>query len=109
MLCLILLAGFAYLTWYERRALARMQVRIGPNRAGPQGLLQPIADAVKLIFKEELTPAQVYKVVFVLAPIMTVVPSIVLAAVIPLGAHRSSCLGARFPCMSPISMWACCI
>jgi NADH-quinone oxidoreductase subunit H len=84
-LCLILLTGFAYLTLYERRALARMQVRVGPNRAGYQGLLQPIADAVKLIFKEELTPAKVYKVVFVLAPVLTVVPSLVLAAVIPLG------------------------
>jgi NADH-quinone oxidoreductase subunit H len=84
-LCLILLGGFAYLTLYERRALARMQVRVGPNRAGPQGVLQPIADAVKLIFKEELTPAKVYKVVFILAPVLTVVPSLVLAAVIPLG------------------------
>jgi NADH-quinone oxidoreductase subunit H len=62
-----------------------MQVRVGPNRAGYQGLLQPIADAVKLIFKEELTPTHVYKVVFILAPILTVVPSLVLAAVIPLG------------------------
>ncbi|MCE9645576.1 MAG: NADH-quinone oxidoreductase subunit NuoH [Chloroflexi bacterium] len=84
-LCLILLTGFAYLTLYERRALARMQVRVGPNRAGPQGLLQPIADAVKLIFKEEFTPGRVYKVVFILAPVLTVVPSLVLAAVIPLG------------------------
>ena len=84
-LCLILLTGFAYLTLYERRALARMQVRVGPNRAGPQGVLQPIADAVKLIFKEEFTPSRVYKVVFVLAPILTVVPSLILAAVIPLG------------------------
>ncbi|MBE0672799.1 MAG: NADH-quinone oxidoreductase subunit NuoH [Anaerolineales bacterium] len=84
-LCLILLTGFAYLTLYERRALARMQIRVGPNRAGPQGLLQPIADAVKLIFKEELTPGRVYKVVFILAPVLTVVPSLILAAVIPLG------------------------
>ncbi|GAB1470639.1 NADH-quinone oxidoreductase subunit NuoH [Chloroflexota bacterium] len=84
-LCLILLTGFAYLTLYERRALARMQVRVGPNRAGPEGVLQPIADAVKLIFKEELTPKHAYKLVFILAPILTVVPSLVLAAVIPLG------------------------
>lgn len=84
-LTLALLTGFAYLTLYERRALARIQVRIGPNRAGPQGLLQPVADAIKLIFKEELTPAKVYKVVFFLAPVVTVVPSIIIAAVIPWG------------------------
>ncbi len=84
-LCLILLGGFAYLTWYERRALARIQTRIGPNRAGPFGLLQPIADAVKLIFKEELTPARVYKLVFILAPVLTVVPSLIIAAVVPVG------------------------
>lgn len=84
-LCLILLTGFAYLTLYERRALARIQVRVGPNRAGPQGVLQPIADAVKLIFKEELTPGKVYRVVFLLAPVLTVVPSLIIAAVIPLG------------------------
>jgi len=82
---LILLTGFAYLTLYERRALARIQTRIGPNRAGPQGVLQPIADAVKLIFKEELTPAGADKILFVIAPIMTVVPAMILAAVIPLG------------------------
>jgi NADH-quinone oxidoreductase subunit H len=82
---MILLTGFAYLTLYERRALARIQTRIGPNRAGPEGLLQPIADAVKLIFKEELTPAKADKVLFVVAPIMTVVPAMILAAVIPIG------------------------
>jgi len=80
-----LLGGFAYLTWYERKALARIQVRYGPNRAGPFGLLQPIADAVKLIFKEELTPAMSDKVIFFLAPIITVVPVILLGAVLPWG------------------------
>jgi NADH-quinone oxidoreductase subunit H len=84
-LSLIILGGFAYLTLYERRALARIQTRIGPNRAGPQGVLQPIADAVKLIFKEELTPAGADKIIFLVAPIVTVVPAIILAAVIPLG------------------------
>ncbi|HJS18316.1 MAG TPA: NADH-quinone oxidoreductase subunit NuoH [Anaerolineales bacterium] len=82
---LALLGGFAYLTWYERRALARIQSRIGPNRAGPLGLLQPIADAVKLIFKEELTPAKADKILFFWAPVITMVPSIVLAATIPFG------------------------
>lgn len=80
-----LLGGFAYLTWYERRALARIQTRIGPNRAGPFGLFQPIADAIKLVFKEELTPAKAFKFIFFLAPILTVVPSIIIAAVIPWG------------------------
>jgi NADH-quinone oxidoreductase subunit H len=84
-LIMIVLGGFAYLTWYERRALARIQSRIGPNRVGPFGLLQPIADAVKLIFKEELKPVKADKIVFFLAPIVTVVPATVLAAVIPWG------------------------
>ena len=80
-----LLTGFAYLTLYERRALARIQTRIGPNRAGPQGLLQPIADAVKLIFKEELTPSKADRIMFFWAPVITLVPSIIIAAVIPWG------------------------
>jgi len=80
-----LLTGFAYLTYYERKVLARMQVRIGPNRAGPAGLLQPIADALKLVFKEELIPARAYKFIFMLAPILTVVPAMVIMAVVPWG------------------------
>jgi NADH-quinone oxidoreductase subunit H len=78
-------AGFAYVTLYERRALARMQVRIGPNRVGWQGLLQPVADAVKLIFKEELIPAGADKLIFVLAPVITVIPALVITAVVPWG------------------------
>ena len=80
-----LTAGFAYVTYFERRILARIQVRIGPNRAGPFGLLQPIADAVKLIFKEELIPAKADKVIFILAPVITVFPALVITAVIPWG------------------------
>ncbi len=78
-------AGFAYLTYYERRALARIQTRIGPNRAGPFGLLQPVADGIKLIFNEELVPAQADKFMFILAPIVTVFPALVIWAVIPWG------------------------
>ena len=81
----IVLLGFAYLTLFERRAIARFQVRIGPNRAGPWGLLQPVADGVKLIFKEELIPDQADKPLFLLAPVLTVVPVLILLAVVPLG------------------------
>lgn len=84
-LLLFCVAGFAYLTFYERRALARIQIRIGPNRAGPSGWLQPAADGIKLIFKEELIPAQAYRIVFLLAPIITVFPALVIMAVIPWG------------------------
>jgi NADH-quinone oxidoreductase subunit H len=85
LLALILLGGFAYTTLYERKFLARIQVRIGPNRAGPWAIFQPIADAIKLIFKEELVPANAYKVAFLLAPILTMTPAIVIMAVIPWG------------------------
>ena len=77
--------GFAYVTYYERRALARIQTRIGPNRAGPLGLLQPVADGVKLIFKEEFIPARADKLIFILAPIVTVLPALIIWAVIPWG------------------------
>ncbi len=77
--------GFAYVTYYERKALARIQARIGPNRAGPLGLLQPIADAVKLIFKEEFVPDRADKLLFVLAPVITVLPALIITAVVPWG------------------------
>jgi len=79
------LAGFSYLTFFERRVLARMQVRIGPNRAGPGGWLQPVADGIKLIFKEELVPEKADKLLFILAPVVTVVPALIVVAVLPLG------------------------
>ena len=77
--------GFAYTTYYERRALARIQTRIGPNRAGPAGLLQPVADGIKLIFNEELIPAKADRFLFLLAPVLTVLPSLIIWAVIPWG------------------------
>jgi NADH-quinone oxidoreductase subunit H len=84
-LLITLLTGFAYLTFYERKALARIQVRIGPNRAGPGGWLQPVADGLKLIFKEELVPAKADKLMFVLAPVITVIPALIILAVVPVG------------------------
>ncbi|MCD4802994.1 MAG: NADH-quinone oxidoreductase subunit NuoH [Anaerolineales bacterium] len=85
LLILFGITGFAYTTYYERRALARIQTRIGPNRAGPAGLLQPVADGIKLIFNEELIPAKADKVLFVLAPIITVLPALIIWAVVPWG------------------------
>lgn len=82
-LIVVLLTGFAYLTWYERKLLARFQVRIGPNRAGSYGLLQPVADAVKAIFKEEIVPNKSDKVVYLLAPALALIPALVIWAVIP--------------------------
>jgi NADH-quinone oxidoreductase subunit H len=88
-LCITLITGFAYVTLLERRLLARMQTRIGPNRVGPMGLLQPAADGIKLIFKEELIPAQADRTLFILAPVITVIPALIIMAVIPFGPDLS--------------------
>jgi len=71
--------------WWERRVVARMQHRIGPNRNGPFGLLQSLADGVKLALKEDLIPKAADKVVFVIAPVIAVIPAFVTFAVIPFG------------------------
>jgi len=75
----------AYVVLVERRVCAFIQDRIGPNRAGPFGLLQPAADAVKAFFKEEMTPAHVRKVFYILAPMIALIPAILNLAVIPFG------------------------
>ena len=75
----------AYLSYVERRLLGRLQTRIGPNRVGPAGLLQPIADAIKLITKEELFPANANKVMFILAPILSLIPALLIMSVVPFG------------------------
>jgi NADH-quinone oxidoreductase subunit H len=71
--------------WLERRVVALMQNRIGPNRVGPNGLLQPIADAIKLLLKEAITPSSTDRLVFWLGPIIIFIPAIVVFAVIPFG------------------------
>ncbi|MFC4052936.1 NADH-quinone oxidoreductase subunit NuoH [Actinomadura syzygii] len=75
--------------WIERRVIGRMQLRVGPNRAGPQGLLQGLADGVKLALKEDIVPRHVDKVVFVLAPVMSAVPAFISFAIIPFGPEVS--------------------
>jgi NADH-quinone oxidoreductase subunit H len=82
---LIILLGVPGLVWYERRLLGWMQQRQGPNRVGPFGLLQTIADGVKLLFKEDMNPANVDKTLFVLAPIVFLIPALVTGGVIPWG------------------------
>ncbi|NDJ53544.1 MAG: NADH-quinone oxidoreductase subunit NuoH [Chloroflexi bacterium] len=82
-----LLTGFAYTTVLERRVIARIQVRIGPNRAGPFGLLQPVSEGLKLFFKEDIVPNEADKVIFTLAPVITAVPALIVLAVVPLGSE----------------------
>jgi len=83
LIVLPLLLSVAYLTYAERRVIGLMQMRRGPNRVGPFGLLQPIADAVKLIFKETIVPTPASKIVFMIAPMITFILSLVGWAVIP--------------------------
>ncbi len=81
----VLLIGMAYMTWFERKVLGAMQDRMGPTRTGPKGLLQPIADGIKLLGKEDLIPAAADKWVFFFAPLVVFVTAIVRVAVIPFG------------------------
>lgn len=75
----------AYATYAERKIIGRMQTRLGPTMTGPLGLLQPIADGLKLFFKEDIVPAQASKLAFVLAPMMILIPAFITVAVIPFG------------------------
>src|SRR5438045_3562767 len=79
------LIAVTYMVLLERKVIAWVQVRLGPMRVGPYGTLQPIADAVKLILKEDITPARADKWVFTVAPIIVMVPALITFAVIPFG------------------------
>jgi NADH-quinone oxidoreductase subunit H len=84
-LVVVLLTGFAYLTWVERKLISRFQQRIGPNRAWKFGLGHPIADALKMIFKEETIPSYTDKILFVLGPALAIAPALLIFAVVPVG------------------------
>jgi len=79
------LVGTMFMVWFERKVVSGMQNRVGPNKAGPFGMLQTLADGTKLFFKEDLLPAQADKWVFRLAPFLSFVPAFLLWSVIPLG------------------------
>ncbi|WP_415033958.1 NADH-quinone oxidoreductase subunit NuoH [Azonexus sp.] len=78
-----LMLGLAYLTWFERKVIGYMHVRIGPNRVGPWGLLQPIADGLKLLLKEVVVPTNSSKAVFIIAPMLAIAPALAAWAVVP--------------------------
>ena len=80
-----LLTAFAYMTLIERRVVAKIQGRLGPNRAGPFGMFQPVADAVKMAFKEQIVPTQAKKAIYLIAPIISVVVALCAFAVVPIG------------------------
>src|SRR5690242_20723604 len=76
---------FMMMTWFERRIVARMQDRLGPNRVGPAGLLQAVADGVKMFTKEDITPRAADRYVHLLAPLIATAPVMLLFAVVPWG------------------------
>ena len=84
-LIIALLTAFAYMTLIERRVVAKIQGRLGPNRVGPFGLFQPLADAIKMGFKEQIIPTQASKVIYLIAPVISVVVALCAFAVVPIG------------------------
>jgi NADH-quinone oxidoreductase subunit H len=92
-----LLTVLAYLVWFERKVSAHIQSRLGPNRVGPYGLMQPLADAVKFLMKEDPTPAGADKFVYYLAPLLTMGLSICAIAVIPFGPGTIQIFGQSTP------------
>src|SRR5450755_2853356 len=81
----VFMTTLAYLQWIERKVIAHIQLRVGPNRVGPHGLLQPLADVIKLITKEGLVPSHVNLVIYCLAPVIAVFFSLIAISVIPFG------------------------
>jgi NADH-quinone oxidoreductase subunit H len=79
------MGALAYLTWLERKVMARIQMRPGPTRVGPFGLLQPIADGLKFLFKEDVIPTHANRFLYILAPILALIPALLSFSVIPFG------------------------
>jgi NADH-quinone oxidoreductase subunit H len=96
-LLFVLLTALAYLTWFERKVVAHIQARWGPYRVGPHGLLQPLADGVKFLFKEDVTPAGADKFAYFLAPFLAMSLAITSIAVIPFGPKGLTIFGQATP------------
>src|ERR1044071_7573172 len=79
------MGALAYLTWIERKVIARVQMRPGPTRVGPFGLLQPLADGMKFLFKEDVIPTNANTFLYIAAPVVSLVPALLSFAVIPFG------------------------
>ena len=97
----VVFTAVAYVTFMERRISALIQDRLGPNRVGPMGLLQPLADGIKFMWKEEFIPERADRTLFAIAPILILVPALLIFAVIPIGGEVTipgiSLLGVTFP------------
>jgi NADH-quinone oxidoreductase subunit H len=96
-LLFVMLTALAYLTWFERKVVAHIQTRWGPYRVGPHGLLQPLADGVKFLFKEDVTPAGADKFAYFLAPFLALSLAITSIAVIPFGPKGLTMFGQPTP------------
>ena len=102
---IVLLTAVAYTVWLERKVVGHIQNRWGPTRVGPFGLLQPLADGMKFIFKEDLTPPHVHKPLYIAAPMIALIFAFTSIAVIPVGNWIT--IGDSTPCRSPTSTSAC--
>ncbi|MFZ3363248.1 MAG: NADH-quinone oxidoreductase subunit H, partial [Candidatus Acidiferrales bacterium] len=89
----VVMTALAYLTWFERKVVARIQSRWGPYWVGPHGLLQPLADGIKFLFKEDVVPPLADKVAYLLAPFLALVLALTTLALVPIGPKTISILG----------------
>ena len=91
----VLLTNTILLIWLERKLVAGMQSRVGPDRAGPFGILQTVADAIKLLLKEQIMPLKADRAMYLLAPIIALVPSFLIFMIIPLGPDLNIEIGGK--------------
>ena len=94
----VLLTNTILLIWLERKLVAGMQSRVGPDRAGPFGILQTVADAIKLLLKEQIMPLKADRAMYLLAPIIALVPSFLIFMIIPLGPDLNIEIGGKLYC-----------